>query len=62
MTESRPIAFVGDHVRVEKSDHIDDCLVVQIAAPEFDPEVGITLFELSRPEARELIQGLAALL
>jgi len=62
MTESRPIAFVGDHVRVEESDHIDDCLVVTLACPEHDPEVGLTLFEISRVEARELIAGLVALL
>lgn len=56
------VAWIGDHVRVEESDAIDGALVVSIAAPEHDPEVGLTVFELSRAEARELIQGLAALL
>lgn len=58
----QPAAFVGDHVRVDESDHVDDALVVTIAAPFDDPSIGRLAFEVSRAEARELIQGLVALL
>lgn len=57
-----PVAFIGDHVRVEESDAIDGALVLSIATPAHDPEVGLTVLEISRAEAREIIQGLAALL
>lgn len=61
--EVRPVAFIGELVRVEESDHSDGVLIVSLAANyDLDPEIGLTIIEISRAEARELIQGLAALL
>lgn len=63
MSDHSPVVeWRGEHIRVEESDAIDGALVISIAAPEHDPEIGITIFEISRAEAREIVQGLTALL
>lgn len=58
----RIVGYIGERVRVEDSDALDDALVVTIDPPVDDPTIARLTFEISRPEARELIQGLAAVL
>ena len=50
--------YCGDHVVIQESDHVDNALVVTIAAPFDDPTIGRLSFEISRDEARELAKGL----
>lgn len=54
--------YIGERVRVEDSDAVDDALVVTVDPPVDDPTIATLRFEISRPEAREIIQGLAAVL
>lgn len=64
MTTRAANAYVSDNIRVENGDNPDmpDCLILSIGPNEHDPDVALTVIEITRDEARDIIAGLAAVL